>query len=108
MDLTKKAKIMFEISPKLIEKNSISELSFPDQPLEHEPETKAYLEDIVSNAPELSLEGGAEFKIIFYGLQELLEVHSQVYDVCDEEVVLNEGVCIPKNRIVDVKFNRLL
>jgi len=99
---------MFEISPKLVEKKSISDLSFPNQPVEHPADTKAYLEDIVSNAPELSLEGGAEFKIIFYGLKELLEVHSQVYDVCDDEVALNDGVCIPKNRIVDVKFNRLL
>ncbi len=99
---------MFEISPRIVEKKSISNLSFPDKPIEHPAETKEYLEDIVNHAPELSEEGGAEFKIIFYGLKELLEVHSKVFDVCDDEVALNEGICIPKNRIVDVKFNRLL
>jgi len=69
---------MFEIKPKLVDKKIVSSLYFPNCAIDHVPETKEYIDDICKNAPELSSEGGAEFKIIFSGLSDLLEVHSQV------------------------------
>jgi len=94
---------MFEITPKRIDKNEICRLQFPNQPLDHSKEKLNYITKAIRKALRIGNAYKIKIKIVFYDTTGLKEVETTVWNSTTDNVVLKNGICIPFNRVVDVK-----
>lgn len=95
---------MFEITPQRIDKEQICALQFPNQPLDHSKERLSYLTKAIQKALKIGNSYKNKIKIVFYDVVGLKEVETTIWNSTGENVVLKNGICIPFNRVVDVKY----
>ncbi len=95
---------MFDITPQRIDKDEIGSLHFPNQALDHSKEKLSYLTKALQKALKIGNSYKNKIKIVFYDATGLKEVETTVWNSTTENVVLKNGICIPFNRVVDVKY----
>jgi hypothetical protein len=91
-------------TPKLIEKENIVNLSFPEEDvLSSNAERAVRIKDL-KNANELGDLAQYKVKIVFEDDSGLKKVETTVWNTTPEEVVLKYGVAIPIRRVSRVMF----
>ncbi len=91
-------------TPKLIEKENIVNLSFPEEDvLSSNAERASRIKDL-KNANELGDLAQYKVKIVFEDDSGLKKVETTVWNTTREEVVLKYGVAIPIRRVSRVMF----
>jgi hypothetical protein len=90
--------------PEIIEKEDITALSFPKEPLSRTKDEKSILTMKLQKAQTLGNIHHNKIKILFKDDKGLKEVNTTVWAVGEDYVVLKKGVFIPINRIVDLQI----
>jgi len=91
-------------TPKLIEKENIANLSFPEEDvLSSNRERENRIKDL-KNARELGDLAQYKVKILFQDASGPKKVETTVWNTTSEEVVLKYGIAIPIRRVFRVMF----
>lgn len=90
--------------PQLVEKESISSLHFPKEPLKRTKDEQKILMMKLQKAQTLGNIHHNKIRIQFMDDESLKEVNTTVWALGDDYIVLKKGVFIPINRIVDVEI----
>ncbi len=91
------------LTPILIEKEEISNLTFPKNPIDKSTDDLKILKHNLRRAMILGNLHRTKSKIIFEDSESLKEVRTTVWAVGDKNIVLKQGTIIPINRIVSIR-----
>jgi uncharacterized protein (UPF0248 family) len=89
-------------TPKLIDKEEISNLVFPPESIHRSKDERSILNKKLRDAMVLGNIHHSKIRIIFEDAEGLKEVRTTVWAAGDEFIVLKKGVSIPVRRIVDL------
>jgi tRNA(Glu) U13 pseudouridine synthase TruD len=92
-----------ESKPITVEKESISDLKFPDEEVLTTNEAIKNRTDNLDRALKLGNLEHNKIKIVFEDSGSLKQVETTVWGITDKRVILKQGVVIPINRIHEVK-----
>lgn len=90
--------------PIRVEKETISSLNFPKEPLKRTKDEQKILMMKLQKAQTLGNIHHNKIKIQFMDEEGLKEVNTTVWALGDDYIVLKKGVFIPINRITDVEI----
>lgn len=92
------------IKPKLVEKEQIESLVFPQEEIKRTKEEKEALIRKLNDAMTLGNLHHSKIKIIFEDSEGLKEVDTTIWAAGEDFITLKKGVSIPVKRIVSVEL----
>lgn len=95
--------MLTDVTPILVEKEHISTLSFPSEPLDL---PKSKIDELKHKLNRHMILGNlyhSKCRIVFKDNESIKEVRTTIWAVGDKNIVLKRGVVIPLGRIIDIK-----
>lgn len=89
-------------TPTIIEKEMVSSLSFPAEPVARTDDQTKILFHKLRRSMVLGNIHRTKMKIIFEDSEGTKEVRTTIWAVGDKHIVLKKGVIIPINRVLDI------
>jgi len=90
--------------PTMVEKETISNLSFPKEEVLKDAEKQKELKTALDRAMKLGNAYKGKVKIVFEDSEGLKAVETTIWGVTDKNVLLKQTTLIPIRRILEIKF----